>query len=202
VHVLACVTVVQPFVVSLDDIEHVHFERVGFNSKNFDMAIIFKAGRTEKGSDEFVRISAIPMNKLDQIKDWLLEVVEKVRAIHRGEGNQCRHVAALLSVFMVCSCDFPPLALGGGLVSMQAYTEGVQPFNWKEFIAAYVRQPWFYSDRDANGVEKPVGWAFLAEEDVEEEDSEEQESSDYEESDEDESEEEVRASRTAVPCCF
>ena len=66
--------------MSLDDIEHVHFERVGFNSKNFDMAIIFKAGRTEKGADEFVRISAIPMNKLDQIKDWLLEVVEKVKA--------------------------------------------------------------------------------------------------------------------------
>ncbi len=65
--------------MSLDDIEHVHFERVGFNSKNFDMVIIFKPGRQEKGSEEFVRISAIPMNKLDSIKDWLLDVVEKVR---------------------------------------------------------------------------------------------------------------------------
>ncbi len=64
--------------VSLDDIEHVHFERVGFNNKNFDIAIIFKEGRVEKGADEFVRISAIPMSKLDDVKDWLLEIVEKV----------------------------------------------------------------------------------------------------------------------------
>ena len=32
----------QPFVVSIADIEHVHFERVLFSAKNFDLVIIFK----------------------------------------------------------------------------------------------------------------------------------------------------------------
>jgi nucleosome binding factor SPN SPT16 subunit len=33
-----------PFVASVRDIEHVHFERVIFSGKNFDMVIIFKKG--------------------------------------------------------------------------------------------------------------------------------------------------------------
>ena len=94
---------------------------------------------------------------------------------------------------MVVGCaSFPPplttLAPRVPVLS-QAYTEGVQPFNWKEFIAGYVRQPWFYTDRDANGMEKAVGWAFLAEDDAPDEEEEDEESSEYEESDESEEEE-------------
>ena len=32
-----------------------------------------------KGSDEFVRISAIPMTNLEDIKSWLNDVVDMVR---------------------------------------------------------------------------------------------------------------------------
>lgn len=58
---------IQPaFVVSLDDIELVHFERVQFHIKNFDMAIIFK---DYKRKAEI--INSIPMSSLDPIREWL-----------------------------------------------------------------------------------------------------------------------------------
>jgi nucleosome binding factor SPN SPT16 subunit len=65
-----------PFVVSVADIEHVHFERVTFTNRDFDMVIIFKHGTREKGEDEFLRISAIKRDKLDSVKRWLDEVAE------------------------------------------------------------------------------------------------------------------------------
>lgn len=56
-----------PFmVVTLNDIEVVHLERVQFGLKNFDMVIIFK---------DFTRapahINTIPVEALDSVKDWL-----------------------------------------------------------------------------------------------------------------------------------
>ncbi len=51
------------FIISLDDIEHVHFERVTFGSKNFDMAIILKDFDVVPP-----RISAISTKDLDSIK--------------------------------------------------------------------------------------------------------------------------------------
>ena len=55
-----------PFVVSLDETELVHFERVSFHLKNFDMIFIFK-----DYSRKPAMINAIPMNQLDHVKDWL-----------------------------------------------------------------------------------------------------------------------------------
>lgn len=60
------ITEMPPFVQSLENIELVHFERVSFHLKNFDMVFIFK-DYTKKG----VMITSIPMNQLDQIKEWL-----------------------------------------------------------------------------------------------------------------------------------
>lgn len=60
------ITEMPPFVQSLESIELVHFERVSFHLKNFDMVFIFK-DYTKKG----VMITSIPMNQLDQIKEWL-----------------------------------------------------------------------------------------------------------------------------------
>ena len=56
-----------PFlVVTLDDIELVHLERVAFGLKNFDMVVIFKDySRTPQ------HINTIPMESIDQVKDWL-----------------------------------------------------------------------------------------------------------------------------------
>lgn len=55
-----------PFVVTLEDVELVHFERVQFHLKNFDMVFVFKdyARRT-------AMVNAIPMNMLDHVKEWL-----------------------------------------------------------------------------------------------------------------------------------
>ncbi|CAD7701780.1 unnamed protein product [Ostreobium quekettii] len=62
-----------PFtVIALEDIEIVNLERVGFNLKNFDMAIVFK-----DFSREVFHIDAIPSQSLDTIKEWLTSVEKK-----------------------------------------------------------------------------------------------------------------------------
>ena len=43
-----------------------HFERVQFQLKNFDMVFIFK-DHTKKVS----MITTVPMNMLDHVKEWL-----------------------------------------------------------------------------------------------------------------------------------
>lgn len=60
------VTEMPSFILTLDTIELVHFERVSFHLKNFDMVFIFK-----DYSRKVVMITSIPMNQLDQIKEWL-----------------------------------------------------------------------------------------------------------------------------------
>jgi nucleosome binding factor SPN SPT16 subunit len=53
-------------VITLEEIETVHFERVQFHLKNFDMVFIYK---------EYARkvpmVNAIPMNMLDHVREWL-----------------------------------------------------------------------------------------------------------------------------------
>ncbi|KAM5192405.1 FACT complex subunit SPT16 [Mantella aurantiaca] len=55
-----------PFVVTLDEVELVHFERVQFHLKNFDMVIAYK-----DYSKKVTMINAIPVASLDPIKEWL-----------------------------------------------------------------------------------------------------------------------------------
>ena len=55
-----------PLVVSSSDIEVVNLERVGFHLKNFDMAIVFK-----DFTKDVHRIDQIPVQNLDNIKQWL-----------------------------------------------------------------------------------------------------------------------------------
>ncbi|XP_064111889.1 FACT complex subunit spt16-like isoform X4 [Macrobrachium nipponense] len=55
-----------PFVIVLDEVELVHFERVQFHLKNFDMVFVFK-----DYSRKTAMINAIPMNMLDHVKEWL-----------------------------------------------------------------------------------------------------------------------------------
>ncbi|KAG2482945.1 hypothetical protein HYH03_018170 [Edaphochlamys debaryana] len=59
-----------PFtVITLSDIEIVNLERVGFNLKNFDMAIVFK-----DFTREVLRVDAIPSKSLEGIKGWLTDM--------------------------------------------------------------------------------------------------------------------------------
>ena len=50
----------------LDEVELVHFERVQFHLKNFDMVFVFKDYNRKTSM-----INAIPMNMLDHVKEWL-----------------------------------------------------------------------------------------------------------------------------------
>lgn len=55
-----------PFVVTLDQIELVHFERVQFHLKSCDMVIVFKDYKRKVEV-----INSIPMQSLDPIREWL-----------------------------------------------------------------------------------------------------------------------------------
>uniref|UniRef100_A0A6G1S525 FACT complex subunit n=1 Tax=Aceria tosichella TaxID=561515 RepID=A0A6G1S525_9ACAR len=55
-----------PTVITLSEIELVHFERVSFQLKNFDMVIVLKDYNQKE-----LHISAIEMSKLEEIKNWL-----------------------------------------------------------------------------------------------------------------------------------
>merc|ERR1712038_730050 len=55
-----------PFVITLEDMELCHFERVSFSMKNFDMVFIFK-----DYSKKISMVTAIPMTTLDHVKEWL-----------------------------------------------------------------------------------------------------------------------------------
>ena len=52
--------------MSLEDVQLVHFERVQFQLKNFDMVFIFK-DYTRK----VAMINSVPMTMLDHVKEWL-----------------------------------------------------------------------------------------------------------------------------------
>lgn len=55
-----------PFVVTLEEVELVHFERVSFQLKNFDMVFIFK-----DYSRKTQMVQQIPTASLDSVKEWL-----------------------------------------------------------------------------------------------------------------------------------
>lgn len=55
-----------PFVITLEDVELVHFERVQFHLRNFDMVFVFKDYQKK-----IAMVNAIPMNMCDHVKEWL-----------------------------------------------------------------------------------------------------------------------------------
>ena len=55
-----------PFVVTLDEVELVHFERVTSNTSTFDLVVVFKDYSKKPHS-----VGQIPSTSLDGIKDWL-----------------------------------------------------------------------------------------------------------------------------------
>ena len=57
------------FVASIHEMEHVHFERVSFNQKTFDMTIIWKDLKRPPN-----RITLIASDKLEQIQAWLDDI--------------------------------------------------------------------------------------------------------------------------------
>lgn len=52
--------------ITLEEVELVHFERVQFHLKNFDMVFVFKDYHRKT-----VMVASIPMNRLDRVKEWL-----------------------------------------------------------------------------------------------------------------------------------
>ncbi|XP_045194199.1 FACT complex subunit SPT16-like [Mercenaria mercenaria] len=55
-----------PFVISLDEVELVHFERVSFHLKNFDIVFVFKDYHKK-----IAMVNSVPMQVLENVKEWL-----------------------------------------------------------------------------------------------------------------------------------
>ena len=88
----------QPFfVITLNDIEVAHFERVQFNLKNFDMVLIFK-----DYSINPLRICTIPAEYLDSIKDWLndIDIVYSESLNPLNWGNVMKEITKDLNTFI------------------------------------------------------------------------------------------------------
>lgn len=68
-----------PLVVSAEDMEVINLERVGFHLKNFDMVIVFK-----DFTKDVHRIDQIPIQNLDNIKQWLATLDIKY---YEGKAN-------------------------------------------------------------------------------------------------------------------
>ena len=56
------------FVMDVDDIEIVHFERMFYGMKNFDLAIVFK------DFTNFTRINSVPMEHAEGLRDYFNEI--------------------------------------------------------------------------------------------------------------------------------
>ncbi|KAI6182216.1 FACT complex subunit [Aphelenchoides bicaudatus] len=63
---LVSLTEMPTLIISLDEIELVHFERVTGNTRSFDLVIVFKDYQRKTH-----QISHIPAQSLDSVKDWL-----------------------------------------------------------------------------------------------------------------------------------
>lgn len=74
VHCLVNLTETPFFVVSLDEVEHIHFERTDFRvSKSFDMVFILKNHLKQDNTKVPQRIQTIPVDKFELIKQWIHE---------------------------------------------------------------------------------------------------------------------------------
>uniref|UniRef100_A0A183SSW0 FACT complex subunit n=1 Tax=Schistocephalus solidus TaxID=70667 RepID=A0A183SSW0_SCHSO len=56
-----------PFVVTLDEVELVHFERVSLSIRTFDMVFVFKDYRAKPAM-----VNSIPSSALDHVKEWVM----------------------------------------------------------------------------------------------------------------------------------
>lgn len=73
-----------PFVITLEDVELVHFERVQFHLRNFDMVFVFK-----DYNKKVAMVNAIPMTMCDHVKEWLKYVCAGTFAGAQAH-NKCR----------------------------------------------------------------------------------------------------------------
>jgi nucleosome binding factor SPN SPT16 subunit len=92
------------FVVTLNDIEVAHFERVQFNLKNFDLVLIFKDYSVNP-----LRICTIPAEFLDPIKDWLndIDIVYSESLNPLNWGNVMKEITKDLNNFIEeGACNF------------------------------------------------------------------------------------------------
>ena len=66
--------------MTLDEIEHVHFQRVMFRTSTADMIIIFKDYKKP-----VVEVDAVRVADMDKIKEWL----DSINIVRKGVRTDC-----------------------------------------------------------------------------------------------------------------
>ena len=66
--------------MTLDEIEHVHFQRVTFRTSTADMIIIFKDNKKP-----VVEVDAVRVADMDKIKEWL----DSINIVRKGVRTDC-----------------------------------------------------------------------------------------------------------------
>lgn len=123
-----------PLVITLEDVELVHFERVQFHLRNFDMVFVF-----QDYQKKIAMINAVPMNMLDHVKEWLKWVMH---------WNWVFFEAVNWPIIFIfhSSCDIH-------------YSEGIQSLNWTKIMKTITDDPvgfietggWSFLEPDSEG---------------------------------------------------
>ncbi|CAM9336105.1 unnamed protein product [Discosporangium mesarthrocarpum] len=153
----------QPFLtVSLNEIEHVHFERVLSSSKTCDMKIIMKARAITLALALTPSLSLALANACGA--ENMLENGGEPVSINMIDQN--KYLNKIMSWLMECNVT---------------YTQSAKPFNWKAMMADIRGDDRFYLDTEKDGEKKPAGWARLKMDDSSEDEEEEEDGeSDFE----------------------
>eukprot|EP01029_Cantina_marsupialis_P026247 TRINITY_DN69_c0_g2_i1.p1 TRINITY_DN69_c0_g2~~TRINITY_DN69_c0_g2_i1.p1 ORF type:complete len:1010 (+),score=378.53 TRINITY_DN69_c0_g2_i1:73-3102(+) len=85
---LISITETPPMVIFLDDIMHIHFERVNSTNRTFDIAIVFKSGKGKAAG--FEKLTAIERKHVNVLKKYFTEydisLTESSRPFDWGEA--------------------------------------------------------------------------------------------------------------------
>ena len=152
-HCLVNLSEKDPFVLSVDEVEHIHFQRLSIGRlRAFDIIFILKTQvALDRSGDNLkvVRIENVPIEKLDEVRDWIDSHDELT------------------------------------------YTAGEPSLKW-DMVLDGVRyemdQGVFWSDTDAEGNHKDVGWLFLNPSSLESSSEEDEDDSVFTESGDDDDE--------------
>ena len=131
-----------PFVITLEDIQLVHFERVQFQLKNFDMVFIFK-----DYNKKVMMVTAVPMTMLDHVKVTRLKLMLSIlEAFINLESTNFKYIFSFSDIYCVLTKEW--------LNSVDIkYTEGVQSLNWGKIMKTIIDDP--------EGFFESGGWSFL-----------------------------------------
>jgi nucleosome binding factor SPN SPT16 subunit len=129
VHCLVSLTDMPFFIVSLDEVEHVHFERVMFSSRNFDVVFVFKNFDVMP-----IRISAVATAELERIKEWLddIDICFTTGTANLNWKSIMATIKADNRFYLDADEDGVPKPAGWEFLKVRCF--GLSAFDWRHYV--------------------------------------------------------------------